>query len=161
MNHKLPASWLAALGLTLLLGVGSHAAHSAPSVARWDADAARAVRTESAHALAYLTTQPRTGDRIADSVYLALAEGENVWAAAFLDRHQHALQHAMARLGEQDAPEREVAVLTIQTLQHYQALIALGHAERDAFQRLVADRIGPQLRRDAAHALDALHHTDR
>jgi len=157
MKRKMPASWITVLLLALLLGVGSHAAHGVPSVAQWNADAARAVRTESAQALAYLTTQPRTGDRIADSLYLALLEGEDAWAASFLDRQQHALQHVVARFGEQDAPEREVATLTLQTLQHYQALIAAGQHDRTTFQRLIPDQVGPQLRE---RALNALHRMD-
>ena len=158
MKHKLPASWITALGLAVLLGVGSHAAPIVPSVDRWDADAARAVRTDSAWILSYLVNEPRTGDRIADSLYLALAEGEDAWAAAFLERQHAALQQAVARLGEQDAPECEVAAVTLRALEHYQALIAAGQPDQDAFQRLVADQIGPQLRE---RALDALNYVDR
>jgi hypothetical protein len=158
MKHTLPASWITALAVALLLGIGSYAAPVVPSVAAWDADAARAVRANSALALAYLTTQPQSGHRIADSLYLALLEGEDAWAAVFLERQQHALQHAVARVGEQDAPERAAAALTLQTLQHYQALIAAGQHDQDAFQRLVADPVGPQLREQA---LRALHQADR
>jgi len=158
MKHKVPASWITALLVALLLGVGSYAAHGVPGVDPWDADAARAVRAESAHALAYLATQPRTGDRIADSLYLALAEGEDAWATAFLDRQHRALARAAARLPTEHTQVHNVATLTLQTLEHYESLIAAGQQDHTSFQRLTTDQVGPRLRQ---HAVDALDHRDR
>ncbi len=154
MNGRWPWSWWAALGLAVLLGVGSHAAPVVPSAGRWQPDAAAAVHAESRAALNYLVTQPRTGDRIANSLYLALLEGEDAWAAAFLERQHAALRRATARFSTNDAEAYHAAALTLQTLEHYQALVAAGQVSHDAFQRLLADQTGPQLRQHALYALE-------
>lgn len=152
--RRWPGSWWAALALAALLSLGSYAVPSLPSAGRWQADAAHAVRAESAAVLHYLVAQPRRDDRIANSLYLALLEGEEQWAAAYLERQYAALTRAAVRLPAGDTEAHDVAALTLQTLDHYQALIAAARVNHDAFQHLLADPIGPQLRARALHALD-------
>jgi len=154
MNNRWQWSWWAALALAVLLGIGSQSVLIAPSPGRWQGNAVQAVHAESASVLKYLVAQPRTGDRIADSLYLALLEGEDAWAAAYLERQHTALARAAARLSTEHIEAHDIATLTLQTLHHYQALIAAGQAHHDAFQRLVTDQTGPQLRERALYALE-------
>jgi hypothetical protein len=158
MSNRWPWPWWAALALAVLLGIGATSGHTAPSPGRWKGDAVEAVHDESASVLHYVVTKPRTGDKIADSLYLALLEGEDAWAAAYLQRRYAALAHAAARLPIEHKEAHNTAALTLQTIEHYQALIAAAQADHDAFQRLIADQVGPQLRQ---HAVDALDRADR
>jgi hypothetical protein len=158
MSNRWPWSWWAALALAVLIGIGALSVPIAPSPGRWQVDAVQAVHDESASVLHYVVMQPRAGDRIADSLYLALLEGEDAWTAAYLQRRYAALAHAAARLPIEHKEAHNTAALTLQTIEHYQALIAAAQADHDAFQRLIADQVGPQLRE---HAVDALDRADR
>jgi hypothetical protein len=139
----------------MLIGLSTYAAPVAPSPGRWEPDAERALRAESAWVLQYLQAQPRTGDHISTGLYLALAEHEDAWAAAYLTRQHAALAQAAARIDPQinDDQHEEIYRSVERTLQHYQTLVASGQSHANAFALLLQDHVGPQLRKQALHAL--------
>ncbi len=91
-------TWYALLiVLSLALGLGLNAGTIPESPGRWQPDGAKAAILESNWAYDYLTVQPRDGDHISSNLYVALAEGENAWAAAYLERQRDALARASGR----------------------------------------------------------------
>lgn len=147
-GQRIPRSWWCALLLAVVVGLGTSANPVLPSPGRWEADPYQAYQIDGAWILDYLVTYPRTGDRISTSLYLALAESEDTWAAAYLDRQMAALERSAARFDRQRESSQDPYAVDV-VLQHYRRLITAGQAGANIFTLLLQDEIGPQLRQQA------------
>lgn len=157
---RLP-SWGVPLILVVAIGLGANAAVVPESPGRWQVAPDRAVARDSARVLSYLDLSPRVGTRISTSYFVALAEGENAWAATYLARQHAALDRAAGRLPSSDLTARRAVVAVDALLDHEKAVLAASRGHPlDPFRLAASDDRAMQLRREAEWALGKLESTD-
>lgn len=156
---RLPA-WSVPLILAIATGLGANAAVVPDSPGRRQLEPGRAVARDSAWILSYLALSPRVGTRISTSYFVALAEGENAWAATYLTRQQAALDRAGRRLPASDVAAGRTVDAVTALLEHERALLARSRGRSlDPFHLAATDQRAVALRRDAESALGRLSAT--
>lgn len=149
--------WGIPLVLGVIVGLRLNAATVPASPGQWEASPRHAVAAESAWILRYLSLRPRVGDRISTGFFVALAEGENAWAQAYLDRQHEALNRAAERIPSDDLATRRLVASVQALLAHDRSMVvAAGDQAVDPFAQVTLDQGAGVLRARTRTRLGAI-----